>query len=227
MSETPVPWSPDAPLEGPKRLVLVGDSAFAEIAFEYFSHDSPYEVVAFAVEREFLTKSELFGLPIHPLEELEDHCAPQEHSFHAALAYTQRNQLRTRLFEETRARGYCPASYISSRSFIWRNVELGEHCFIFEDNTIQPFVKVGNNVVMWSGNHIGHHSTIEDNCFIASHAVMSGFTRLGESSFLGVNATFSNNIEIASDCVVGAGALVLADVPPGTTVRGIWKRSRE
>ena len=42
-----------------KRLVLLGDSAFAEIAYEYFTHDSEYEVVAFAVEREYLRRGEL------------------------------------------------------------------------------------------------------------------------------------------------------------------------
>ena len=45
-----------------RNLIIVGDSAFAEVAYEYFTHDSPYRVVAFAVEREFLTKTRLFGV---------------------------------------------------------------------------------------------------------------------------------------------------------------------
>jgi hypothetical protein len=52
------------------RLVILGDSAFAEIAHEYFTHDSPYEVVAFSVEREYLKRSELRGLPLVALEDL-------------------------------------------------------------------------------------------------------------------------------------------------------------
>ena len=50
----------------------------------------------------------------------------------------------------------------------------GDNCFILEDNTVQPFVTIGNNVTLWSGNHIGHDSVIEDDCFISSHVVVSG-----------------------------------------------------
>jgi sugar O-acyltransferase (sialic acid O-acetyltransferase NeuD family) len=124
------------------------------------------------------------------------------------------------LFESTKARGYKAASYVSSRAFVWRNVEIGEHCFIFENNVIQPFVKLENNIVLWSGNHIGHHSRIGANCFLASHAVISGFVDVGANCFVGVNATVVNNICIGVDCVIGAGATITADVPDDKVVKG-------
>src|SRR6476620_10315188 len=100
-----------------KKLLIIGDSAFAEIAFEYFTHDSQYEVVGFAVEAAYLKKSELFGLPVLPLEEIEQHFGPAEIEFYAALVYTQMNRLRTRFYREVKSRGYQPASYVSSRAF--------------------------------------------------------------------------------------------------------------
>lgn len=203
-----------------RKLVIVGDSAFAEVAYEYFTHDSPYEVVAFAVERAHIQRDSLFGLPIVPFEELQDRFDPATHDFYAALVYTQMNRLRTRLFREAKAKGFRPASYVSSRAFVWRNVELGEHCFVFEDNTLQPFVKIGSNVVLWSGNHIGHHSIIEDNCFVSSHVVVSGFCSIGENCFIGVNATFGNNLSVGRDCLIGSGALIARDVPEDTLVKG-------
>src|SRR4051812_9364508 len=124
-----------------RKLILLGDSAFAEIAFEYFTHDSPYEVVAFAVERAFLKRTELFGLPVVAIEDLPEKCSPAEHDFYAALVYTQLNRLRTRLYQTVKALEYRPASYISPRAFVWRNAKIGEHCFIFENNVIQPFVE--------------------------------------------------------------------------------------
>lgn len=201
------------------RLVIIGDSAFAEVAYECFTHDSPYEVVAFAVEREYLSKTSLFGLPVVALEELSQHFAPGSVDFYAALVYTQLNRLRTRLYEATKAMGYRPASYISSRASVWRNVEFGEHCFVFEDNTLQPFVKVGNNVVLWSGNHIGHHTRIQDHCFISSHVVVSGFCDIGASSFLGVNATIANNVSIGADNWLSPSVTVLKDTLPAQLIR--------
>lgn len=186
-----------------KHLIIVGDSAFAEIAHEYFDADSDYEVVGFSVERDFLKRKEFRGLPVVAFEDLESHFDPINHHVYVATVYTQLNRLRSRLASAAKEKGYQLASYISSHSFVWRNVELGEHCFIFEDNTVQPFVKIGNNVILWSGNHIGHHSVVRDNCFISSHVVISGFCDIGESTFLGVNATLANNITIGKDNWIG------------------------
>jgi sugar O-acyltransferase (sialic acid O-acetyltransferase NeuD family) len=209
-----------------RKLLLLGDSAFAEVAFEYFTHDSAYEVVGFAVERDYLDRDRLFGLPVTAFEEVEKRFPPTDHDFFAALVYTQQNRLRERLYLQAKEKGYKPASYVSSRAFVWRNVRLGEHCFVFEDNVIQPFVEVGDNVVLWSGNHIGHHSRIGAHCFVSSHVVVSGFVEIGESCFLGVNCTLANNVSVGSRCLVGAGALVLADVEDDQRVVGIWKKSR-
>jgi sugar O-acyltransferase (sialic acid O-acetyltransferase NeuD family) len=198
-----------------RPLIIVGNSAFAEIAYEYFSHDSDYRVVAFSVERPYLTQDSLFDLPVVAFEDLARQFTPTNHSVFVAATYTQVNRLRTRLSMTAKSRGFALASYVSSRAFVWRNVTLGEHCFIFEDNTLQPFVRIGNNCVLWSGNHIGHHSVVRDNCFISSHVVISGFCDIGENSFLGVNATISNNVTLGRDNWIGPAATVLKNTEPG------------
>jgi sugar O-acyltransferase (sialic acid O-acetyltransferase NeuD family) len=202
-----------------QKLIIVGNTAFAEIAYEYFSIDSDYDVVGFSVERNYLRESTLADLPVVPFEELEQSFSPADHDVHVAVTYTQLNRLRARLATEAKARGYGLASYISSRAFVWRNVNLGEHCFVFEDNTLQPFVRIGRNVVLWSGNHIGHHSIIGDNTFVSSHVVVSGFCDIGDSCFLGVNATIANNVSIGRDVWLAPSTNVVRDVPDETFVK--------
>jgi sugar O-acyltransferase (sialic acid O-acetyltransferase NeuD family) len=205
------------------NLIIVGDSAFAEIAYEYFTWDSEYSVVAFAVERDYLRRDSLLGLPVVAFEEVSTLYAPEDHHFFAALVYTNGNRLRKRLYLEAKAKGYKAASFISPRAFVWRDAEIGEHCFIFENNVIQPRVRIGSNVILWSGNHIGHHSMVKDHCFLSSHVVISGFVEVGESCFMGVNSAVGNNITIGDSCLIGAGALVLADVPRRKVVVGEWR----
>lgn len=207
-------------MEKTKKVIIIGDSAFAEVAYECFMYDSEYEVVGFSVESEYLKKQELFGLPIVPFEEIERSFNRDDVEFYAALVYTQMNRLRSRLYKQAKEKGFKPASYISSRAFVWRNVELGEHCFIFENNTLQPFVRIGSNVVLWSGNHIGHHSVVRDNCFIASQAVISGFCDIGENSFVGVNATLSNNVSIGKDNWIGLGVTVVKSTSDDALFKG-------
>ena len=81
---------------------------------------------------------------------------------------------------------------------------------------------IGNNVTLWSGNHIGHDATIEDHCFITSHVVVSGYVRVGTRSFIGVNATLRNSITIAPETLVGAGAVIMKD----TKLKGVYMPER-
>ncbi|MCX6355551.1 MAG: acetyltransferase [Candidatus Aureabacteria bacterium] len=198
-----------------KKLIIVGASAFGEVAYEYFTHDSDFKVVAFSAEKALIRREELFGLPVLPFEDLETRFHPSEHYVFVALVYNQMNRPRTRLYQMAKAKAFRIATYVSSKAFVWRNARIGENCFIFEDNTVQPFVTIGNNVILWSGNHIGHHSIIRDNCFISSHVVVSGFCDIGENCFLGVNSTIANNITVGKDCFLGAGALLQKSTEEG------------
>lgn len=190
------------------KLILVGDGETAEMAYEYFTHDSEHEVVAFSVENAFKKKNELFKLPVVAFEDIQTLFPPAEFQAFVAISYTQLNRVRRRLFAETKAKGYSLVNYVSSKAFVWHNVELGENCFIMENNVLQYSVKIGNNVVLWSGNHIGHQSVIHDNVFISSHVVVSGYCEIGENCFLGVNSSLADNLKIARDCLIGMGAVV-------------------
>jgi sugar O-acyltransferase (sialic acid O-acetyltransferase NeuD family) len=198
-----------------RKLVIVGDSAFAEVACEYFTHDSRYEVSAFAVEQAHLKRDRLLDHPVVALETLGSRFPPQTHDVYVAIVYSQLNRLRTRLMQAAKQAGYGLASFISPHAFVWRNAQLGEHCFIFENNVVQAFVTIGDNVVLWSGNHIGHHSRIGANVFVSSHVVVSGFCDVGDNCFLGVNAAVGNNITIAKDCWIGPGVVISKDTREG------------
>ena len=77
--------------------------------------------------------------------------------------------------------------------------------FILENNIIQPYVKIGNNVTLWSGNHIGHHSVIKDHCLFPL-VVISGRVTVDEQCFFGVNSTIRDNITIGKKSMIGAGS---------------------
>lgn len=202
-----------------RRLLIVGDSSFAEIACELFDEEGKYDVTAFAVHESFRKRDSLLGRPLYSLESVAAHCPPETHDAFVALTYRELNRARTRICAEVKRLGYTLATYVSRHAFVWRNVSVGENTFIFENNVVQPFCAIGNNVILWSGNHIGHHSTIEDNVFIASHVVVSGHCHVGRNSFLGVNATLADQVKIATDNWIGPGTLITSDTEKGAIYR--------
>jgi len=203
-----------------KKLVIFGSSDIGQIAHHYFSTDSDYEVVAFALDTDYVKEPEFCGLPVVEFEDVPKKYPPDSFDFFIALGYSKLNAVRKEKFLAAKEMGYKLVSYISSRATVLNEGRIGENCFIFEDNTIQPFVTIGNNVTLWSGNHIGHHSKIRDHTFVASHVVVSGAVDIGEQCFIGVNATIRDHLKIGDKCVIGAGALLLADAEAGGVYLG-------
>ncbi|MCA9163432.1 MAG: acetyltransferase [Planctomycetales bacterium] len=203
------------------RVVIFGNRDFASLAHFYLTHDSPHEVVAFTVEGEFMQGETHFeGMPLTPLEELDERFPPDEFAAFAPLSHRQMNGVRERIYGVLKQRGYELISYISSRATRFPNTPIGDNCFILEDNTIQPFVRIGSNVVLWSGNHIGHHSVIEDHVFFTSHVVLSGHCHVGPRCFLGVNATIRDQLRLGEGTLVGMGACVTRDTEPWSVYKG-------
>lgn len=214
------------------ELIVFGAGDIAELANFYFSNDSSHSVVAFTVDGAFLKQETFCGKPVVPFEEVTRHYAAERYAFFVALSYAKLNQLRAEKVRAGRSLGYRIASYVSSKATVFSDFKAGENALILEDNTIQPFARIGNNVTLWSGNHIGHHSVIEDDCFITSHVVVSGGVHIGTGSFVGVNVTIRDHVKIGQRCVLGAGSLILTDAPdesvfsPGATERSKVPSSR-
>lgn len=194
-----------------RKLVIFGAGDIAELALFYFTHDSDYRVVAFTVDRDYCDSEAAFGLPLVPFDEIAERYPPDEHELFIAVSYSGLNRLRRERYEAGKGLGYPIAHYLSSRATTFPGFEAGENCFILEDNTIQPLATVGDNVTLWSGNHIGHHSHIGSHTFVASHVVVSGGVTVGEHCFIGVNATLRDHITIGDRCVIGAGAVIMSD----------------
>jgi sugar O-acyltransferase (sialic acid O-acetyltransferase NeuD family) len=205
-----------------EKLIIFGTGDIAEIAKYYFEIDSNYEVVAFTVDEQYCNGNTFEGKPLIPFERIEIDFPSSEYVMFIALSYAQMNKLRESKFHEAKTKGYKLATYVSSRCTYLSQYLPGENCFIFENNTIQPFVHIGNNITLWSGNHLGHHSRIEDNNFITSHVVISGRCTVEANCFIGVNSTIGHNVTLKKATLVGAGSIITKN----TEVDSVYVPSR-
>ncbi|NIJ53351.1 acetyltransferase [Dyadobacter arcticus] len=189
------------------KIIIFGVLDTAELAHYYITHDSEHEVVAFTINREYLENESFKGLPIVAFEDVENLFPPAEYSFFAPMTGRNMNRNREAIYNQAKSKGYQFISYVSSKATLFDNV-IGDNCFILEDNTIQPFTTIGNNVVMWSGNHIGHHGQIKDHIFFTSHVVLSGHCLVESYSFFGVNSTIRDYTTIAQGTLVGMASAI-------------------
>ncbi|HEU0301133.1 MAG TPA: acyltransferase [Longimicrobium sp.] len=126
-------------------------------------------------------------------------------------------------------------------------LQTGHHVVIREENVIGNDVSVWSNTVIDYGCVIGHRvkihsnvyipqfSVIEDDVFIAPGCTFANDVHPGcvcsqyenmkgptirRGARIGVNVTMTPGVEIGAYALVGSGAVVTRDVPPGAVVAG-------
>ena len=162
--------------------------------------DSEHRVVAFTVDDEYVDGDEFLGRPLVPFSQRRgpllavDALVLRGALLRADEPRPRRSAALRRVSSATRSRATSARAAPTSAS-----KPRGPTAFILEDNTVQPFVRIGANVTLWSGNHIGHDSTIEDDVFVSSQVVVSGHCRVVEGCFLGVNSTVQHGVRLASE----------------------------
>jgi sugar O-acyltransferase (sialic acid O-acetyltransferase NeuD family) len=196
------------------NLILFGAGDMARQAQFYFTRQGEHRVVAFTVDREYRKADTFLDLPLVDFEEVARIYPPAEFKMFIAAGYRQMNQIRASKCAAARTMGYELVSHLSLRCSYLSQFPPGDNCFLFENVIVEPFARIGRGVTIWSGSLVAHDAVVEDCCFIAPHAVISGHTRVGENCFVGVGATVRDGITLGPRTLVGAGAVIMEDTEP-------------
>lgn len=186
----------------------------ASLACYCLTHDSPFSVAGFTVDRAYINGATFEGLPIVPFESVADSYPPERYRMIIPIGYHHANGLRRARYEAAKAMGYEFVSYVSSRASIWPDLEIGENVLIYEHAIIQPFARIGDNTIVRSGAHVSHHCHIGDHCFIAPQIAMGGECRVEDQAFLGVGCVVRDRVTIGRGGFIGAGSVVTKSTDP-------------
>lgn len=203
-----------------RRLIIVGCGNFGQVVHHYFANDSDYDVVAFAVDAEFMGDASSFhGLPVVPFEELRERHPPDDHDVFVALGLRDLNRMRAAKLAAVEEMGYVPATYVASRAIVPPDLEVGPNSWIMEGAQVHPYVRFGRNTIIWSRSTIGFNSDIGDHCWVSGGLVGESVT-VGEGTFIGLGATVASFLTVGVHNVIGAGAVILEDTDDYQVYRG-------
>ena len=104
-----------------RKLIIIGLGETAQIAYEYFTHDSTYDVIAFSAHSQYINSDLFYGCPVIAFEHIEDVYPPEGYDVFVALSSGKLNRHRSSVFLEAKHKGYTCASYVSTKSFVWKN----------------------------------------------------------------------------------------------------------
>jgi len=201
-----------------KKIVLFGNSLYAESVYFSIRYDSSFEVVGYTVDQAYIGQDTLSGLPVVPFEQVESIFPPTDHGMFLALSYQQLNRLRENKYYQAKAKGYELITYFSTKALTWPGLKIGDNCIVSEFTTVGPRVEIGNNVTVGPNVVVGHHAVVKDHCFISAGAVILGNVSVGPYCLIGANATIKEGVTIAGECIIGSGVTITDD----TREKGVY-----
>lgn len=130
------------------------------------------------------------------------------------------NIIREKVFNTLINKGKGVLTLKSTTSIISKYSTIGNGTFISNNVTINSSSKIGMNVILNTGCIVEHECNIENSVHIAPGAVLTGNVTIGERSFIGANAVLKQGIKIGKDVIIGAGTVVLHDIPDNSKIVG-------
>ena len=202
-----------------KQLYIFGTQNFADMCLYLFTEDSEYRVAGFTVDERYMTESTRHGLPVIPYERFRERVSPEDADLFVAVGIARLNQARAGKVAQVQEDGYRLASFISSRASVPRGFSVGANTMVMDQVNIHPYVTIGTDTIIWSNSRIALKTCIGDHAWVTS-AVVGESARIGDYTFVGLNATVAPYVQVGTHNLIGASAVILQNTPDYAVFRG-------
>jgi len=113
---------------------------------------------------------------------------------------------------------------VHPHAYVDESVKVGPGTVIFAGVVIQPDAVVGRHCIINTGATVDHDCSLGDFTHVAPGCHLAGGVALAEGVFMGMGSVAIPGIRIGKWTTVGAGGVVVTDLPPEQTAMGIPAR---
>jgi len=201
-----------------RRIVIIGLSTTAERIYNFIVKHNLFDVIGFALDKEYIKEHSYRDLPIFDLATLESKIDSENDLLFVAIAWNKLNRDRMNVYSELSRRGFHFANIISPNSQIYSSIS-NENIWIGDNVIVETGALIGSNTFIDHNAYIGTHSIIKSHCYLGAKSLIAGKCIISEQCFIGLNATVFDEITIGRKCIIGACTIIKRNIPEFSIVK--------
>jgi len=120
--------------------------------------------------------------------------------------------------------GFVLASAVHPSAVIAASATIGAGTVIAANVVVNPATTIGENVILNTSCSVDHDCSVGSFAHVAPGARLAGYVRVGDGSWVGIGAVVTDGRSIGARSIIGAGAVVVSDIPDGVVAYGVPAR---
>ncbi len=202
------------------KSIIIGAGTYGEVYLAYLQ-EAGVEIAGFLDDNpkydgQFVGNVPVLG-PINLLNTLK-----KTDGIEAVYCPLGNNKLRVKFLSMARELGYKTPNYIHPSVLISPHVTIGNGVYILLGSTIMPHTVIKDFVMISMGVHLAHHNVLEEGVFLSTGCNFGASIHAHRYAYCGISSTIMTGMhELGEDCLIGAGAVVIKDVPDKAVMAGV------
>lgn len=202
-----------------KKVVIIGAGGHSKAIIEILKSNQSFEIVGCTdpCQNPQVTTTNVLG---------NDSVLPDlyKKGVHHAFVAIGDNHTRAILTDKIKKMGFSLINVISPFSYISKSAKLGSGIAIMAGSVISADVCILDNTIINTNSSVDHDCLIGKTCHLAPGCSLSGKVSIGDGTFLGTGTKIIDGIKIGSWSILGAGAVVIRDIPDQCLAVGVPAR---
>lgn len=202
------------------KNVIIGAGKYGEVYLAYLQ-EAGVNIVGFLDDNEALLGKNIKGVPVLGKTSLLNTLKKTD-GVEGIYCPIGNNELRVFMLSKAASLGYKTPNYIHPSVIVSPNVEIGQGVYILLGTTIMPHTIIKDYVMISMGVHLAHHTVLDTGVFLSTGCNFGASIHASKYAYCGISSTIMTGIHrLGESCLIGAGAVVIKDVPDKAIVAGV------
>lgn len=204
-----------------ENIVIIGSSGHAKVIIDIVEKENKYSIIGL-LDRFREIGEETLGYKIIGKEEDIPNLIVK-HNLVGGIIAVGDNWVRKIVYEKinSMAPNFTFVKAIHPSAQIAKNVKIGNGTVIMAGVIVNSNSTIGNHCILNTNSSLDHDCFMDDFSSIAPNVTIGGNVKIGKFSAVSLGANVIPGVTIKEHTVIGAGSLVLKDVPEFVVAYGV------